>query len=77
MSSISMSNTSYGRCALRKFGAVPEGFEIFYSEWLDAEKPGAWTRMRVKGAVFKGRRRVPRTTMETILTSEEIIKEGK
>jgi hypothetical protein len=67
-----MSKTAYGKAALKKFGAVPEGFEIFSAGWLGKE-PKDWLTMRVKGAQFIGKRRVPNTTMSTIITREEII----
>ena len=66
-----MDDTRYGKAALQKFGAVPDGFHIYCAEWL-GEMPAEWTRMRVTGAAFKGRRRIPGTTMTTIVTSEEI-----
>lgn len=66
-----MDATSYGRAALRKFGAVPEGFHVFFAEWL-GEKPEQWNAMRIKGAQFKGKRRVPGSTMTTIVTREEM-----
>jgi hypothetical protein len=65
-----MKNTSYGKAALKKFGAVPEGFEIFSAGWIE-EKPEHWKTMRVSGAQFVGRKRIPRTTMTTIVTVEE------
>jgi hypothetical protein len=68
-----MDKCSYGKAALQKFGAVPEGFHIFEAGWL-GERPEDWTRMQVKGAQFKGRRRVPGTTMTTIVTREEMAK---
>ena len=67
-----MDTMSYGKAALRKFGAVPDGFHIFYAEWLGGDTPADWTRMRLKGAKFKGTRRVSGTTMTTIVTLEEI-----
>ena len=66
-----MDTTRYGKAALKKFGAVPEGFHIFRAEWL-GDKPENWKAMRVTGAQFKGRRRVPATTMSTIVTQEEM-----
>ncbi len=66
-----MGQTSYGKAAMKKFGAVPEGFQIFEAGWIGA-KPKDWTRMRVKGAQFRGSRRIPGTTMTTIVTSEEM-----
>lgn len=66
-----MSKTSYGQAALKKFGAVPEGFEIFSAGWI-GEKPKDWKSMRVTGAQFKGRKRIPHTTMTTIVTVEEM-----
>lgn len=66
-----MDTTSYGKAALRKFGAVPEGFHIFHAEWL-GEKPEDWKTMRVTGAQFKGKRKLPRTTMTTIVTRQEM-----
>lgn len=68
-----MDKTSYGKAALQKFGAVPEGFHIYYAGWLGA-KPEDWKSMRVKGAQFNGRRRVRGTTMSTIVTCEEMAK---
>jgi hypothetical protein len=66
-----MSTTSYGKAALKKFGAVPEGFEIFSAGWI-GETPKDWKTMRVSGAQFKGRKRIPHTTMTTIVTTEEM-----
>ena len=66
-----MSKTSYGQAALRKFGTVPEGFEIFSAGWL-GKKPKDWKAMRVTGAQFKGKKRIPNTTMTTIVTVEEM-----
>ena len=66
-----MDTTSFGKAAMKKFGAVPEGFHIFAAEWL-GDKPEDWKSMRVTGAQFQGRRRVPRTTMSTIVTQEEM-----
>ncbi len=66
-----MDATGYGIAARRKFGAVPEGFHVFSAEWL-GDKPADWKTMRVKGAQFKGKRRVPGTTMTTIVTREEM-----
>ena len=62
-----MDNTGYGRAALSKFGSVPEGFHIFFGAWSKDRET-----MRVKGAQFKGNRKIPRTTMETIVTAEEV-----
>jgi hypothetical protein len=66
-----MDKTRYGVVAMRKFGAVPDGFHIFQSEWL-GDQPEGWDRMRVTGAVFKGSRRMPGTTMTTIVTCTEM-----
>ncbi|WP_155931091.1 hypothetical protein [Methylomonas sp. 11b] len=66
-----MDNTSFGKAALHKFGTVPEGFHIFYGEWL-GNTPDKWKSMRVKGAVFIGKLRAPNTTMETIVTKKEM-----
>lgn len=66
-----MSKTSYGQAALKKFGTVPEGFEIFSAGWI-GEKPKDWKTMRVSGAQFKGKKRIPHTTMTTIVTVEEM-----
>jgi len=66
-----MDKTSYGKAALRKFGAVPDGFHVFSAEWL-GDNPKDWKTMRVMGAQFQGKRRVPGTTMATILTREEM-----
>ena len=68
-----MDTTSYGKAARRKFGTVPDGFHVFSAEWL-GDKPEDWKTMRVKGAQFKGKRRVPGTTMTTIVTREEMAK---
>lgn len=65
-----MDKTSYGQAAMRKFGTVPEGFHIFSAEWLGNGLPS--DRMRVKGAQWRGKRRVPNTTMTTIVTREEM-----
>lgn len=69
-----MDKTSYGRAALKKFGAVPEGFHIFKAAWI-GERPEDWERMVVTGAQFNGRRRIPHTTMQTVVTREEMEKE--
>jgi hypothetical protein len=66
-----MDKTSYGQAALRKFGAVPDGFHIFEAGWIGA-RPEDWKSMRVTGAQFVGRRRVPHTTMSTIVTVDEM-----
>jgi hypothetical protein len=66
-----MSKTCYGKAALKKFGAVPEGFKIFSAGWL-GKGPKDWVAMRVSGAQFKGRKRIPHTTMTTIVTVEEM-----
>lgn len=66
-----MDNTSYGRAALKKFGSTPDGFHIFSAGWI-GEKPEDWHSMRVTGAQFKGKKRVPGTTMTTIVTEEEM-----
>ncbi len=66
-----MSKTSYGQVALKKFVEVPDGFEIFSAGWI-GEKPEDWKTMRVTGAQFKGRKRIPHTTKTTIVTREEI-----
>jgi hypothetical protein len=66
-----MDKTGYGIAALRKFGAVPEGFHVFQAEWL-GDKPEDWKTMRVTGAQFVGSKRIPRTTMSTIVTVEEM-----
>ena len=66
-----MDRMSYGQAALRKFGAVPDGFHIFAAAWL-GEKPEEWKSMRVTGAQFNGKRRVPGTTMQTIVTEAEM-----
>lgn len=62
-----MDKTGYGRAALAKFGAVPEGFHVFFGSWSKDR-----TRMLVKGAQFKGNKKIPHTTMETIVTVEEM-----
>lgn len=67
----SMDTMSYGKAALQKFGAVPEGFHVFSAKWL-GDKPEDWTSMKVTGAQFKGNRRVPETTMTTIVSKEEM-----
>ena len=66
-----MNKTSYGQAALKKFGSVPEGFEIFSAGWL-GDKPEDWKNMRVRGAQFCKGKRMPNTTMETIVTREEM-----
>lgn len=66
-----MDKSAFGRAALKKFGQVPEGFSIFKAAWL-GEKPADWKSMCVTGAQFKGKRRVPGTTMSTIVTRDEI-----
>jgi hypothetical protein len=66
-----MDTTSYGKAARQKFGAVPDGFHVYAAEWL-GETPAEWKSMRVTGAQFKGKRRVPGTTMTTIVTREEM-----
>jgi hypothetical protein len=66
-----MDNTSYGKAARVKFGAVPEDFHIFEASWV-GKRVEDWKSMRVKGAQFKGNRRVPGTTMVTIVTRDEM-----
>lgn len=66
-----MTKTSYGKAALKKFGAVPDGFEIFAAGWI-GKNPKDWNAMRVTGAQFNGRKRIPNTTMTTIVTSAEM-----
>lgn len=66
-----MDTTSYGKAARKKFGAVPEDFHVFRAEWL-GDKPEDWKSMRVTGAQFRGKRRVPGTTMTTIVTCTEM-----
>jgi hypothetical protein len=66
-----MDLTRYGKAARLKFGAVPDGFHVFKAEWL-GDEPEEWKSMRVTGAQFKGRHRVPDTTMATIVTREEM-----
>ena len=66
-----MDATSYGKAALRKFGTVPIGFRVFKAEWL-GDNPADWQTMRVTGAQFRGRRRLPATTMTTIVTRDEM-----
>ena len=63
--------TSIERAALRKFGTVPEGFEIYEAGWVE-EKPADFKTMRVRGAVFRRGRRVPNTFMVTNVTREEM-----
>ncbi len=45
-----------------------EGRRLVYT----GDKPEEWDRMRVTGAVFKGARRMPGTTMATIVTRDEM-----
>ena len=66
-----MDNTSYGRAARLKFGAVPDCFHVFNAEWI-GERPGDWTHMRVMGAEFEGSKRLPGTTMVTMVTRAEM-----
>jgi hypothetical protein len=66
-----MDQTSYGKAARLKFGAVPDGFHVFKAEWL-GDKPEDWEQMRVTGAQFVGKRRVVGTTMATIVTRKEM-----
>lgn len=72
-----MDTTSYGKAARRKFGSVAEGFHVYSAEWI-GKTPEEWSRMRVTGAQFKGKRRVPGTAMTTIVTREEMaLEDGK
>lgn len=66
-----MDTTTYGKAAFRKFGSVPDGFHIFRAEWL-GKRPEDWKSMRVTGAQFVGKRRIPGTTMSTIVTQDEM-----
>lgn len=66
-----MTKTTFGQAALKKFGTVPEGFEIYAAGWV-GDKPEDWKTMRVSGAQFKGSRRIPHTIMTTVVTVEEM-----
>lgn len=66
-----MDTTIYGKAARLKFGAVPGDFHVYCAEWI-GKTPEDWKTMRVKGARFKGRRKLPGTTMETIVTLDEM-----
>lgn len=66
-----MTKSSYGQAAIKKFGAVPEGFQIYSAGWVE-KQPEDWRTMKVKGAQFKEGRRVPGTIMETIVTVDEM-----
>lgn len=66
-----MDTTAYGRAARLKFGAVPPDFHVFRAEWIGA-MPEDWKTMRVTGAQFSGRRRLPGTTMSVVVTREEM-----
>lgn len=80
-----MHETSYGRAALRKLGAmapVGEAFRLYAAEWLGGSKPEEWHAMKVTGAEFreatrgpnKGKRtvRVQNSTRIAIVTIEEM-----
>jgi hypothetical protein len=66
-----MDTMTYGLAARRKLGAVPPDFHVFRAEWIGAT-PEDWKTMRVTGAQFCGRRRLPGTTMSVIVTREEM-----
>jgi hypothetical protein len=66
-----MDKTSYGKAAMRKFGAVPDGFHVYAAKWL-GKRPEDWKTMQVTGAQFNGKRRITGTTMTTIVTVEEM-----
>ena len=66
-----MNDSGFGRAAMVKFGSVPDGFRVICAEWI-GERPSEWKTMRVTGAQFVGSKRIPRTTMSTIVTREEI-----
>lgn len=80
-----MHETSYGKAALRKLGAmapVGESFRLYAAEWLGGSKPEEWHAMKVTGADFrvatrgpnKGRPtvRVASSTRIAIVTLEEM-----
>jgi hypothetical protein len=71
-----MDDTTFGRAAFKKFGAVPEGFRIYRAAWI-GDKPADWKSMRVTGAQWKGKRRVPGTIMSTIVTIDEMDAESE
>ena len=54
-----MSNTAYGRAALRKFGVVPEGFVVFQAEWL-GETPRPSAHHARQGRAVQGQASRPR-----------------
>jgi hypothetical protein len=72
---------SYGQVALRKLGAVSNGFRLFSAGWLEA-KPDDWQTMKVTGAEFrvakagpnKGKLsiKVPGTERSVYVTREEM-----
>lgn len=67
----SMNDTGFGKAALKKFGAIPEGFQICTAQWME-RNPENWATMRVTGAKFAGERKVAGTSMTTIVTKAEI-----
>jgi hypothetical protein len=65
-----MDESAFGKIARKKFGAVSENFHIFYAGWMG--NPESYEKMKVKGAEFKSNKRVPFSTMETIVTAQEL-----
>lgn len=47
-----MTNTPYGKAALKKLAPVAENFHIFEAGWL-GDKPSEWDTMKVRGCVFR------------------------
>ncbi len=69
-----MDTMDYGKAARKKFGAVPANFHVFSAEWL-GDKPENWKTMKVTGAQFDDKKRIPHTTMATIVSLEEMAAE--
>lgn len=65
-----MHETSYGKAALRKLGAmapVGESFRLYAAEWLGGSKPEDWHAMKVTGADFRVATRGPSKGRPTVM----------
>lgn len=72
--------TAFGKAALRKLGAVPENFQLYFAGWL-GKMPKDWNEMLIKGRVF-GKSRggkldvpMPGTIRRVVVTRDEILAE--
>ncbi len=66
-----MDSTAFGKAALAKFGAVPEGFHIFCAGWI-GKRPEDWKSMRVQGAQFDGDKLLRGTKLSTVVSLKEM-----